>query len=71
MLTTRFRVWLQDPKISPVWTGVKLVDLPEQVGAVCLVTVEGAGYDLRRLIAERQDIFAAYLQMKPERRDEQ
>jgi hypothetical protein len=67
MLTTRFRVWLQDPKIPPVWTGVKRVDLHEDVEAGCLeVTVKGNGYDLRRLIAKRRDIFAAYLQMKPE-----
>jgi hypothetical protein len=69
MLTTRFRVWLQDPKIPPVWSGVKLVDAPQYVNAGCLdVTVEGNGHDLRRLIAKRQDIFAAYLQMKPEKR---
>ncbi len=24
MLTTKFRVWLQDPSITPVWTGVKV-----------------------------------------------
>ena len=71
MLTTRFRVWLQGPKIPPVWTGVKVVDLPQYVEASCLeVTVQGNGYDLRRLIANRRDIFAAYLQMKPERREE-
>ena len=67
MLTTRFRIWLQDPKIPPVWTGVKLVDRPQYVKEGCIeVTVEGNGSDLRRLIAQRQDIFAAYLQMKPE-----
>ena len=71
MLTTRFRVWLQDPRIAPVWTGVKLVDLPEHVETACIeVTVEGNGHDLRRLIAKRRDIFAAYLQMKPEKREE-
>ena len=70
MLTTKFRVWLQDPRISPVWTGVKLVNLPEHVEAGCIeVTVEGTGHHLRRLIAKRRDIFAAYLQMKPEKRD--
>jgi hypothetical protein len=43
---------------------------PEQVGEGSIeVTVEGNGYDLRRLIAQRQDIFSAYLQMKPEKRD--
>jgi len=69
MLTTRFKVWLQDPKIPAVWTGVKLVDLPEHLEAGCLeVTVKGNGHELRRLIANRQDIFAAYLQMKPEKR---
>jgi len=68
--TTKFRVWLQDRKIPPVWTGVKLVDLPEYVGAGWLdVTVEGDGYNLKRLIAQRGDIFAAYLQMKPEQRN--
>jgi len=70
MLTTKFRVWLQDPNIPPVWTGVKLVGLPKQVEAGCIeVTVEGNGYDLRRLIANRRDIFAAYLQMKPVKRE--
>ena len=70
MLTTRFRVWLQDPQIPPVWTGIELVDLPESVWAGCLdVMVEGDGYNLKRLIAERWDIFAAYLQMKPDNRD--
>jgi len=67
MPTTKFRVWLQDPRIPPLWTGVKLVDLPEHVEAGCLeVTVEGNGHDLRRLIAKRRDMFAAYLQMLPE-----
>ena len=71
MLTTRFRVWLQHPHIVPVWTGVKLVDLPEHVEAGCIeVTVAGNGYDLRQLIAKRRVIFAAYLQMKPEKRED-
>ena len=71
MLTTKFRVWLEDQRIPPVWTGVKVVDLPEHVEAGCLdVTVEGNGHDLRRLIAKRRNIFAAYLQMKPEKREE-
>ena len=66
MLTTKFRVWLQDVRITPVWTGVKVVGGPEQVKARCIeVTVEGNGYDLLRLIAKRREIFAAYLQMKP------
>ena len=69
MQTSEFRIWLQDPNIPPVWTGVKLVDWPQYVKADCLeVTVEGNGSDLRRLIAQRRDIFAAYLQMKPEKR---
>jgi hypothetical protein len=71
MLTTRFKVWLQDPRIPPVWTGVKIVGLPEHVEAGCIeVTVEGNGYDLRQLIAKRRVIFAAYLQMQPEKREE-
>ena len=71
MLITRFRVWLQHPRISPVWTGVKLVGLPEHVEAGCIeVTVEGDGYELRELIAKRWVIFAAYLQMKPENRED-
>jgi hypothetical protein len=65
----RFRVWLQDPRITPVWTGVKLVGAPQYVNARCIeVTVEGNGSNLRQLIAQRQDIFAAYLQMKPKKR---
>ena len=46
MLTTRFRVWLQHPRISLVWTGVKLVDLPEHV--------EGAAY-LQMTPQKRED----------------
>jgi hypothetical protein len=69
MQTTKFRVWLQDPNIPPVWTGVKFVGWPQYVNARCIeVTVEGNGSDLRQLIAQRRDIFAAYLQMKPEKR---
>jgi hypothetical protein len=72
MLTTKFRIWLHYPRLPPVWTDVKLAGWPEQVDAGCIeVTVEGNGYDLRRPIAKRRDIFAAYLQMKPEKRKEQ
>jgi hypothetical protein len=46
MLTTQFRIWLQDPNIPPVWTGVKLVDWPQYVKEGCIeVTVEGNGSD--------------------------
>jgi hypothetical protein len=70
MLTTKFRVWLQDVRIPPVWTGVKAVDAPQYVNAGCIeVTVEGNGSDLRQLIAKRRDIFAAYLQKLPKKRD--
>jgi hypothetical protein len=49
MLTTKFRVWLQDPNIPPVWTGVKLVGGPQYVKADCIeVTVEGNGARCRR-----------------------
>jgi len=34
------------------------------------MTVKGDGHDLRRLITNRQDIFAAYLQMVPEKRED-
>jgi len=51
-----------------VWNGVKLANAPHYINAGCIeVTVEGDGRDLRRLIGDRQDIFAAYLQMKPEK----
>jgi hypothetical protein len=69
MLTTKFRVWLQDPHIPPVWTGVKLVGSPQYVKRDCFeVTVEGSGSELRQAIAKRRDIFAAYLQIKPAKR---
>ena len=71
MQITRFRVWLQGRQVQPVWTGVEVLDIPEYVGAGCIdVTVGGDGYDLKRLMAERQDIFTAYLQMKPGKRAE-
>ena len=55
-----------------MWTGVKLVGRPQCLRAGCIeVTVEGNGYDLRQLIAKRQDIFAACLQMKREKREGQ
>jgi len=64
--TTRFRIWLKS-KAQAVWTGVRLVRPPEYIAAdVVDVTVEGGGSDLRSLIADRPDIFAAYLQVKPE-----
>jgi hypothetical protein len=55
-----------------VWTGVKLVHLPQYIKRDCIeVTVEGNGSDLRQLIAKRRNIFSAYLQMKPEKREDQ
>jgi hypothetical protein len=55
-----------------MWTGVKFAGWPKQVRAGCLdVTAAGNGSDLRQLIAKRRDIFAAYLQMKLEKRKEQ
>jgi hypothetical protein len=61
-MQTRFRVWLASGA-RPVWGGVKLVYPPEYVTADALdVTVDGDGSDLRRLIADRWNIFAAYLQ---------
>jgi hypothetical protein len=72
MQTTKFRVWLQDPGIPPMWTGVKLLGWPQYIKRDCIeVTVEGNGSDLRQLIAKRRDIFSAYLQMKPEKRRDQ
>ena len=67
MQTTRFKVWLES-KAQPVWTGVKLVRPPQYISAnIVDVTVGGDGSDLERLIAERPDIFAAYLQFKPQK----
>ena len=69
MHTPKFRVWLQDPQIPLVWAGIKLAGRPQYINRDCIeVTVEGNGHDLRQLIATRQDIFGAYLQMKPARR---
>lgn len=66
MTTTRFKVWLQDPPVQPDWTGIVIVGSPEYDDAgVVDITVEGNGSKLRRLIANRQNIFAAYLQMQP------
>jgi hypothetical protein len=71
MVTTKFSIWLQDPRIPPVWTGVRLVGEPQYINRDCIeVTVEGNGHDLRQLIAQRQDIFAAYLEMQPPKRQD-
>ena len=74
MLTTRFRVWLQRgvdaAHLAPaVWVGINLVKPPKPFGIDAVdFTVVGDGSDLRRLIGERQDVFAALLQLE---RDDQ
>ena len=70
--TTRFRIWFQrdvkPTELAPaVWTGVKLMEKPTAFGIDALnVTVAGDGSDLRRLVVERQDVFAALLELRPE-----
>jgi hypothetical protein len=65
--TTRFKVWLQ-PGARPVWTGLQLVHPPESAAPDAAdaldIAVKGDGSDLKRLIVDRPDIFAAYLQLK-------
>jgi hypothetical protein len=64
MLNTKFRIWLQDARTRPDWTGIELVDSPCYLEGGCVeLTVKGNGHNLRRLIAKRPDIFASYLQM--------
>ena len=71
MLTTTFRVWLQDPGIKPDWAGIQLVGWPKSIESGCLeITVKGNGHDLRRLLAKHRDIFTACLQMKPEKHED-
>ena len=66
MQTTRFRVWLRS-KVPPDWTGVKLVRPPEYITDDTVdVMVEGDGSDFRRLIYDHWNIFAAYVQLKPQ-----
>jgi hypothetical protein len=71
MRTTRFRVWFQR-SVSPtdleraVWTGVSLVQRPRISGFDAVdVTVVGDGSELRKLVGERQDVFAALLELRP------
>ncbi len=54
---TRFRVWFQ-PSVNPT-------KLDPAVWADD-VTVAGTGSDLRRLVLERQDVFAALMELRPE-----
>jgi len=72
VLITKFRVWLQDARSRPDFSSVKLADSPnyDQRSWVDLAVV-GNGRDLRTLIMKQQDIFAAYLQSKPEERWDQ
>jgi hypothetical protein len=70
--TTRFRVWFQRG-VSPatldskVWAGVKLAQTPRAFGVDAVdVTVVGNGSNLRRLLIERPDVFAALLELRPE-----
>jgi hypothetical protein len=69
--TTRFRVWFQ-PSVNPteldpaVWSDVKVVQKPTAFGFDAIdVTLRGDGSDLRRLVVERQDVFAALLELGP------
>ena len=69
--TTRFRVWFQ-PSVKPteldraVWSDVKIVQKRAEFGFDALdVTVQGDGSNLRRLVVERQDVFAALLELRP------
>ena len=72
MLVTKFRVSLQEPGTRPDFTGVELLGLPRCGDERCVdVTVAGSGYELRRLIAKRWNVFAAFLQLKPEVRENQ
>ena len=72
VMMTRFRVWFQ-PEVntaelaSAFWNGVRLAQrpLPFRIDAVD-VTVVGNGGDLRRLVAERRDIFAALMELRPD-----
>ena len=70
-MTTRFRVWFQ-PSVKPteldpaVWSAVKVVRKRAEFGFDALdVTGRGDGRDLRRLVVERQDVFAALLELRP------
>lgn len=71
MRTTRFRVWFQ-PSVNPtevdpaVWNDLKLVQKPTVFGFDALnVTMQGDGNILRRLVVERQDVFAALIELRP------
>jgi len=69
---TRFRVWFQ-PEVntaelgSAVWNRVRLAQRPLAFGIDAVdVTVVGNGGDLRRLLSERRDSFAALIAAQPE-----
>ena len=69
---TRFRVWFQ-PEVNTakpdlaVWNGVRLAQRPLAIGIDAVdVTVVGNGGDLRRLLSERRDIFAALMELRPD-----
>jgi len=65
MVTTTFRLWLQTTQVQPDWTGIKLLRVPRHLALDCIeVTVKGDGDNLRMWLADRRDIFAAYMQMK-------
>jgi hypothetical protein len=71
MLTTKFRIWFQNARVRPDWTGIELVDSPRYLADGCVeVTVKGNGHNLRRLIAKRPGLFASYLQMMPQNRQD-
>ena len=66
MQTTRFKVWLKSG-MQPVWPGIKFVRPPEYITDDAVdVTVESDGRDLRSFIYDYGDMFAGYVQLRPE-----
>ena len=67
MLITKFRIWLQHPHSRPDFSSVEIAGSPNYDPRGCVdLAVVGNGHDLQTFVVTQPDIFAAYLQSKPE-----
>ena len=66
LLVTKIRVWFQDRGSRPDLGHVNLTGSPIYGDDCVDISVVGNGYDLKRFIVARWDVFVGYLQMKPE-----
>jgi hypothetical protein len=56
---SHYRVWLTNSQARPIWGNVKVIHSSYFAADGIDVTVEGEGSDLKKLVADRNDIFVS------------